>query len=95
MPALLTVSCAYGIYGNRIPFRVAHIVVLNGNCQRRTLVSGEFDEVHRPIDLKVLSGEESREMRKMINENCGNDSRYCEAMPADGHRVLALCKMIN
>ncbi|EGI66965.1 Tripartite motif-containing protein 9 [Acromyrmex echinatior] len=52
---------------------------------RRALVSGEFDEVHpsvRSIDLKVLSGEESREMRKMINENCGNDSRYCETMPA-------------
>jgi len=35
----------------------------------------------RSIDLRrYRSGEESREMRKMINENCGSDPRYCRTI---------------
>lgn len=55
----------------------SRIVVLNGNCRavaRRSPVNST-NRIVRTIDLKVLSGEESRETRKMINENCGNDPR--------------------
>lgn len=82
------VHSAYAIASHFGPPR---IVVLNGNCRRAALwspVNSTKCIVRPPIDLKVLSGEESREMRKMINENCGNDSRYCETRLVETHSLV-------